>query len=148
MAEFIGTVHTVLEAQSGVSQKGTNWMSQDFVVQSEGQYPKFACFKLFGEQRVGNAAKFLVPGTLVKVSYDINAREYNGRWYNSLEAWKVEDGNDVAAAPAAGFQGGAPASVAQAAPSVPKTPPAAVAPPPASAIPAPQSNPDGDDLPF
>lgn len=141
--EIFGTVTSVLAAQSGTSQRGTAWMSQEFVIEvPNGQYTKHVCFKLFGEQRIGNAAPLLVPGSSVKVSFDIDAHEYNGRWYNSIDAWKIEP------AVQQNFQAAAPATYTQPAPVAPTTAPAAVPPPAASAIPAPQPNQQGSELPF
>ena len=136
--EITGIVSAVLEAQSGVSQRtGNSWKTQEFVIEiPNGNFTKHACFKLFGEQKIGNAASLLVVGKQVKVSFDIDAREYNGRYFNSLDAWKVEDVN-IASNGYAGAVGG-----------VPQTPPTTVAPPTASTIPAPQPNTDGDNLPF
>lgn len=142
--EITGKVIAVLAAQQGTSQRtGNTWMSQEFVIETPGQYPKKSCFRLFGADKIGNAASLLVPGTDVKVSFDIDAREYNGRWFNSLDAWKIE-----ASAAQQGFQAAAPATVAQPAPVAPATAPSAVPPPAASAIPAPQPNQQGSELPF
>lgn len=146
MAEQIGTVTAVLPVQSGVSQRtGSEWKSQEFVIEiPNGQYnPKHACFKLFGDAKISNAASLLVAGKQVKVSFDIDAREYNGRWFNSLDAWKVEDAtNDAAGFPTGGAAVGQATTAAVAAPTT------AVMSPRAAEIPAPQPNPNGDPLPF
>lgn len=145
--EIQGKVIAVLAAQSGTSQRtGAAWMSQEFVIEiPNGQYSRKALFKLFGEQKIGNAAPNLVVGKEVVVSFDVNASEYNGRWYNSLDAWKVVDAalaNQQAAAPA-------PAQPAVSSPAPPAVPQTATAAPQQAqqSIPAPtQSN--GDELPF
>ncbi|OAV66000.1 hypothetical protein Barb4_03100 [Bacteroidales bacterium Barb4] len=78
-----------LQEQSGVSNKtGNTWKKQEFVVETQGQYPKKVCFQLFGEERIAQAA--IQTGNEVTVSFDINSREYQGRWFTNIDAWKVE----------------------------------------------------------
>ena len=86
--EFTGKVTTVLPLVSGVSKKsGRGWKAQNFCVQTDGQYPRTACFKLFGDK-----VDDLLPqvGDTVTVSFDIDAHEYNGRWFNEISAWNVQ----------------------------------------------------------
>ena len=73
--------------RSGVSARG-EWKSQEFVITTEEQYPKMVCFQVFGEDRIISFA--LQLGEAVKVSFDISAHEYQGRFFNSINAWKVE----------------------------------------------------------
>ncbi len=84
--EITGKVVAVLDVQSGVSKNGNEWKKQEFVLETDGQYPKKACLTLFGD-KVGLCPQ--VEET-VTVTFDINAHEYNGRWFNSVDAWKVE----------------------------------------------------------
>lgn len=145
--EITGKITNVLAAQSGVSQRtGSAWKSQEFVIEiPNGQYqPKHACFRIFGEQRIGNIAPLLVVGNNVKVSFDIDSREVSGRWFVSLDAWKVEA---VTVDPATGFPVANNANGA-AVPQNATPAPAAVPPPAAAAIPAPQVSAGGDQLPF
>lgn len=85
--QLTGIIIAVLDTQSGVSQSGKNWMRQEFVVETQEQYPKKCCFRLFGEDKIKAAA--LAQNMRVTVDFDIDAREYNGRWYNDVSAWKV-----------------------------------------------------------
>ena len=142
--EQIGTISHVLEKRSGTSTRtGNAWASQDYVIEYQnGQYANHIVFTVFGEDKIAQFANLLFVGSQVKVSFDIDAREYQGRWYTSVRAWKVESASQQA------FQGAAPTAVAQPATVAPATAPASVPPPAASAIPAPQSNPEGDDIPF
>lgn len=75
--------------RSGVSQRGNAWKSREFVGQEiTGQYPKKIVFEVYGED---NLNKFdLHANNVVKVSFDIDAHEWNGKWFNSVRAWKVE----------------------------------------------------------
>ena len=94
--EFTGRIIKALDQRTGVSSRtGNPWKMQDFVIEETmGQFPKRMVFNVFGED---NLNRFnLQEGQEVTVSFDINAREYNGRWYNDVRAWNV-----VAATPAA-----------------------------------------------
>lgn len=122
--EFTGKIIHVGQKRGGTSARtGNAWAVQEYVIEeTQGQYPKKCVFEVFGEDRL--AQMNIQAGEELTVSFDIDAREYNGRWYNSIRAWKV-DRTPVAAAPAA-----------------PATAEAPAVPPPTEA-PA-----EGDDLPF
>lgn len=85
--QLTGIIIAVLDVQSGVSQSGKNWARQEFVLETEERYPKRCLFHLFGEDRIKTAA--LAKNMRVTVDFDIDAREYQGRWYNNVSAWKV-----------------------------------------------------------
>ena len=135
--EIIGKVVAVLELQSGTSKKGSEWKKRDFVIETlDDKFPKKVCFTLFGERADACPA----IDNVVKVAFDIDAHEYNGKWFNSVNAWKVE--------PAQAQQQAAPAPQ-QAAPaprtSIPQQHDAQA--PVANSNPA-QSNASSTDLPF
>ena len=131
--ELTGKVIAVLPANSGVSQRtGNPWMSQEYVIEVPGQYPRKCMFRLFGEDRI---KQFNIQmGEELTVSFDIDAHEYNGRWFNEIRAFNIQRGvAPVAAAP----MGSAPVQAAA---------PQAQAPfPPADQAPVENS---ADDLPF
>ena len=86
MAEITGKIIAVLPTKSGTSARGTQWSSQTAVIETHEQYPKRVAFDVLGDK----IAEFnLQVGEEVTVSFDINAREYNGKWWNSVNAWKV-----------------------------------------------------------
>lgn len=141
--EIEGKIIAVLPAREGVSSRtGSPWMTQDYVLETHDQYPRRCCFNVFGSDKI---QLFNIQiGEELRVSFDIDAREYQGRWFNSIRAWKVEriDPNAVQnAAPNAQF--------AQPAPVQPVVNDSTEAPAPA-ASPFPQQPNDGseDDLPF
>ena len=116
--EIIGKAIAALPVKSGVSQRtGEQWQSREYVIETQEQYPKKICFEVFGSDKL---KEFNIRNNdLIKVHFDINAREYNGKWYNSIRAWKVEHANQdcsvvgsTAAAPVA--QAPAPAAPAPA----------------------------------
>lgn len=117
--EVEGKLTHLLERRSGVSANGTNWTSQDFVIEIPGQYPQSAVFNVYGDRVQLDQYQI---GENIKVSFDIRGREYQGKWYNTLNAWKIE--RIGATAPAAP-QGAAPAG--QTAPSGPAEQPQAEA---------------------
>lgn len=101
--EIEGKVIVVLPEQSGVSARtGNAWKSQEFVIETHEQYPRKCCFRVFGADRL--AAMNIQSGEELRVSIDIDAREYNGRWFNSVNAWKVERIDPMAAQAAAQVQ--------------------------------------------
>ena len=86
MSEISGKVIAVLPIATGEGKNGT-WKSQDYVLETGGKYQKKVCFNLFGD----SIEKFNVGiDDEIKVSYDIESREYNGRWFTTIRAWKVE----------------------------------------------------------
>lgn len=87
--ELTGKVIAVLEARGGISKaSGNPWKMQDYVIETNEQYPRRMCFNVFGEDKI---SQFNIQlGEEITVSFDINAREYQGRWYNDIRAWKVD----------------------------------------------------------
>lgn len=88
--EIVGTINQLLEIQSGTSKAGNEWKKQEFVIDVVGtQYPRQVCFTMFGEDKI-NILQGLTTGDEIKVSFDLDSREFNGRWYTNVNAWKVE----------------------------------------------------------
>ena len=87
--ELTGKIIAILPAQGGVSQRtGNPWKSQDYVIETQEIYPKKCCFSVFGDEKIQQMNIQL--GETLTVSLDINANEYQGKWYNQVRAWKVE----------------------------------------------------------
>ncbi len=81
-----GKVIAVLPVRSGVSARG-EWKAQSFVIETHDNFPRKMVFDVFGEERLG---RFNIQiGQEVNVSFDIDAHEYNGRWFNSIRAFDV-----------------------------------------------------------
>ena len=84
--ELQGKVIAVLPERSGVSARG-EWKAQSFVIETHEQYPKKLCFDVFGADRL---AQFNIQsGEEILVSFDLDAHEYNGRWFPDIRAWRV-----------------------------------------------------------
>ena len=87
--EIQGKIIAELPAQSGTSRNGNTWMSKCYILETQEQYPKKVCFEVFGEERIQkNACKV---DDVVTVSFDIDSREFNGKWYTSIRAWQVKN---------------------------------------------------------
>jgi len=110
--ELEGRIKTKLPSQSGTNARGT-WIRQDFVLEyQDGSFPAEACFSTWGQDKVDELARFQV-GDSVKVSFNVRAREYSGRWYNDLRVWRISQPSAAAQAPAS-YQAPAPAPSYQA----------------------------------
>ena len=114
--ELIGKAIAALPVKSGVSKKtGEQWQSREYVSETQEQYPKKMCFEVFGTDKL---KEFNIRNNdLIKVNFDITAREYNGKWYNYIRAWKVEHVSQDAPA-----VGATATRVTAPAPQVPATP--------------------------
>jgi hypothetical protein len=111
-----------LGVQSGKSARG-DWAKQEFVIEyQDGNFPTKACFSVWGADKVKDLERYQV-GDSVKVSFNVSSREYNGKWYTDLRAWRISQAG-VAAAPAPGFaaQGGYQGGFAQSAGAPQQTP--------------------------
>lgn len=88
--EITGKIIAVLPEQGGISKSGNEWKKQEYVLEmnDQSQYPKKVCFQIFGADRIAQAA--IQPGETLTVSIDIDSREYQGRWFTNINAWKVE----------------------------------------------------------
>ncbi|MDE6153182.1 MAG: DUF3127 domain-containing protein [Muribaculaceae bacterium] len=126
--EVTGKIIVALPEVSGTSKAGNQWKKREYVLETLDNYPSKIFFDFFGDR----ADQYpLAVGDEIKLSFDIESREYNGRWFTSIRGWKAEKTQGAGApAPAA-----APAA----------DPFAAAAPAPQAFTPAADSN---DDLPF
>lgn len=119
--QVTGKVVELLDEQSGEGRNGP-WRKQEFILETEGQYPKQICMVQWGD----NIDKFAIQkGETLTAHIDIQSREYQGRWYTDVKAWRIDRNQQ---------QGGG----AQSDPSGPDDFPEP---------PSPSSDPD-DDLPF
>lgn len=134
--ELIGKAIAALPVKSGVSQRtGEQWQSREYVIETQEQFPKKICFEVFGTDKL---KEFNIRNNdLIKVHFDITAREYNGKWYNSIRAWKVEHVNQDGSAAGDTANQFAASSPQAPAPQTPATP-----------VAAPTTQEIDDDLPF
>ncbi len=109
--EISGKIIAVLPIATGQGKNGT-WRSQDYVLETADQYPKKVCFNLFGDKI--DQFPIAIDET-VNVSFDVESREYNGRWYTTIRAWKVDKNGSGNAPVAVNSAAAAPFEVAPAA---------------------------------
>lgn len=85
--EFIGTIRKIYPLTEGTSKStGNVWKCMEFVVETEDKYPQTACFQLMND----NCTRFEIKeGEKVNVQFDIRCREWEGKSYNTLTAWKI-----------------------------------------------------------
>lgn len=100
--EIQGKIIVVLPERSGVSQRGNQWRSISYVLETQDQYPKKLAFDVTND-KIDQLNIQL--GEILTVQFDINAREYNGRWFNSVNAWNVIRQTQQAHAQSGGFSG-------------------------------------------
>lgn len=113
--EIEGKIIQLLAVTKGTSARG-EWAKQDFVLEyQDGNFPAQVCLTAWGQDKVDELAKYKV-GDTVKASFNIRAREYNGRWYNDIRVWRL--GAPGAAAPAPAQRPAAPAPAPAPAPSI------------------------------
>ena len=97
--EIEGRIVRKLNVQSGTSARGA-WEKQEFVVEiQEGNFPSQVCMNVWGADKVRELEKYQV-GDRVKIAFNLSSREYNGRWYTDVRAWRI----DPAGSPAQGGQ--------------------------------------------
>ena len=137
--ELEGTIRQKLGVQSGTSARGA-WAKQEFILDfPDGNFTSQACFTAWGQDKVQELDKYQV-GDTVKVSFNLKSREYNGRWYNDLQIWRISPAGAAQSAPA-------PAVPVSEAPSYPQAP-APVSEAPAHGLDDMPGEDPADDLPF
>lgn len=130
--EITGKIIATLPERTGTSAKG-EWKCASYVIETQEQYPKKVCFDVFGADRISQFA--IKQGEYLTVSFDINAHEYQGKYYNSVRAWNVTRPQTIPQPQTAPQQQSWAPPVAQASQPVQQTPTA-------------QQQDDKSDLPF
>ena len=105
--ELEGKIARKLTVQTGTSARGA-WSKQEFVLEyQEGNFPTQVFMNVWGDDKVKELDKYQV-GDKVKISFTLSSREYNGRWYTDVRAWRIEPAGAQQSAPSGGYA--APAS--------------------------------------
>lgn len=82
-----GKIIQVMEPQGGTSRAGNQWRKQEYVLETGDNYPKKVCFNFFGDRIDQNPLQL---GDYINLQFDIESREYNGRWYTDIRGWRAE----------------------------------------------------------
>jgi hypothetical protein len=96
--ELSGKVIQILPKQTGEGKNGT-WEKQEYVIETQGQYPKKVCFSIWGAKI---STHNIQMGEFINIGLDLESREYNQRWYTEVRAWKVERPGQSQGAPMGG----------------------------------------------
>lgn len=84
--QLTGKVILLMPQQTGQGKNGP-WKKQDVILETDGQYPKKVCVSIWGDKADESVLKV---GNTLKIDFDVESREYNGKWYTDVKAWKVE----------------------------------------------------------
>jgi len=90
----------VSDTQSGTSKAGKDWSKLTFVGETNEEYNNLYAFELFGQEKVENFNKFNKVGDVVNVEFNVNTREWEGRYFTSLSAWRIDKAQGGTQAPA------------------------------------------------
>lgn len=83
-----GKLVKALDVESGTSKAGKEWKKQSFVIDTGAQFNPEVCFSLFGEDKIA-MLQGINPGEEIEVSFNLSSREYNGRYYHNIDAWRI-----------------------------------------------------------
>ncbi|HSF54139.1 MAG TPA: DUF3127 domain-containing protein [Algoriphagus sp.] len=95
--DLSGKVINQLPEVGGNSKSGNSWRKQEYIIETGGQYPKKVCISIWGDKIDQFGLKV---GEQVTLGIDVESREYNGRWYTEVKAFKVDRTNGGGGAPA------------------------------------------------
>ncbi len=85
-----GKLSRKLSVESGVSKAGKEWKKQSFLVDTGAQYNPEICFQLFGEDKI-EILNHHNEGDQVEVSFNLSSKEFNGRYFHNIDAWRIEN---------------------------------------------------------
>ena len=83
-----GTIIDIFPIEAGTSKAGKEWEKQNFVIDTAAQFNPNVCFSLFGAEKIAILSKFKT-GQSVEVLFNISSREFNGKYYHNIDAWKI-----------------------------------------------------------
>ena len=89
-----GKLTRKLSVESGTSKAGNEWKKQSFVLDTGSQYNPEICFQLFGEEKI-EMLNHHEEGSQIEVSFNLSSREYNGRYFHNVDAWRIESLNNT-----------------------------------------------------
>ena len=84
-----GKITKVLDTQKGTSAAGKEWQKLSFTLETTEDYNNLYCFDVFGDEKVEQFLKFNKVGQDVDVSFNVQTNEYKGKYYTSLQSWKI-----------------------------------------------------------
>lgn len=94
--DLSGKIINQLPEVGGNSKSGNAWRKREYIIETGGQYPKKVCVSIWGDKIDQFGLKV---GEQVTLGIDVESREYNGRWYTEVKAFKVDRANSGGGAP-------------------------------------------------
>jgi hypothetical protein len=85
--EIQGKLIQVLQPESGTSKAGKDWTQQTIIVETGDQYPKKIAIQC-PEKLMSRISDYQV-GQIITCSVNIESREFNGKWFSRVKAWKI-----------------------------------------------------------
>jgi hypothetical protein len=93
-----GKIVNILPVESGTSKAGKEWKKQAFVIDTGDQYNPNVAFSLFGDDKIEIMTTYSV-GQDVEVSFNLSSRDFNGKWYHNIDAWRIVAAGSTQSAP-------------------------------------------------
>tara|TARA_R110002050_G_scaffold6770_3_gene27274 strand:- start:469 stop:801 length:333 start_codon:yes stop_codon:yes gene_type:complete len=84
-----GKIENILQTQTGTTKAGKEWKKTSFVVKTDDEYNNLYCFDVFGEEKVDKFLQYNSKGDVVDVDFNVKTNEWKGKYFTSLDAWKV-----------------------------------------------------------
>lgn len=89
--EITGILEEILPIETGEKKDGSGtWSKQNFLVRTAEEYNNLYCFEVFGDEKITNLTKYQKEGDGVKITFNVNTNEWNGKYFTSLSAWRIE----------------------------------------------------------
>lgn len=85
-----GKLSRKLNVESGTSKAGKEWQKQSFLLDTGSQYNPEICFQLFGEEKI-ELLNHHSEGDQIEVSFNLSSKEFNGRYFHNIDAWRIEN---------------------------------------------------------
>lgn len=88
-----GKVIAINPAEEGISKAGKGWKRQSFVIDNGEKFNNKVCFGIFGADKIQEMMTVVGVGKDVEVSFNVSSREFSGKWYSQIDAWRVTTPN-------------------------------------------------------
>jgi len=90
-----GKIENILQTQTGTTKAGKQWKKTSFVVKTDDEYNNLYCFDVFGEEKVDKFLQYNSKGDVVDVDFNVKTNEWQGKYFTSLDAWKVFKADNI-----------------------------------------------------
>ena len=84
-----GTIVKVLDNESGTSKANKEWIKGGFVIDTSAKFNPEVCFSVFGQDKLDSFKDVMQVGKSVEVAFNVSSREWEGKYFHNLDAWKI-----------------------------------------------------------